>query len=204
MNGLKKVFCIPFCLLLILGFTLPEAYADDIRLGVPGYGGTGCPAGTASATLSPDRKSLSILFDEYVVAAGGSLPSRVGRKTCNIAIPVHIPQGFSLSIVDVDYRGYLFLPRGATARFNVEYFFAGIRGPRYSTSFRGFSDRNYLLDNTLGLATLVWSRCGDDVNLRVNSSMVVLNYNRATEAMATVDTADFKAGIIYRLAWKRC
>ncbi|MBS1133180.1 MAG: hypothetical protein H6R02_321, partial [Burkholderiaceae bacterium] len=49
----------------------PVFAADDISLGEPGYGGTGCPAGSVSVTLSPDAKSLSLLFDQYVVSVGG-------------------------------------------------------------------------------------------------------------------------------------
>ena len=52
------------------------AYADDISLGQPGYGGTGCPSGSVSATLSPDSKSLSLLFDSYLVQAGGTAANR--------------------------------------------------------------------------------------------------------------------------------
>ena len=36
-----------------------NALADDIRLGAPAYGGTGCPAGSASVSLSPDRDRKS-------------------------------------------------------------------------------------------------------------------------------------------------
>lgn len=53
------------------------------------------------------------------------------RKTCNIAVPVHVPQGYSVSIFQIDYRGFNSLPYGAYSRFNVEYFFAGTQGPGY-------------------------------------------------------------------------
>ena len=49
-----------------------SALADTIQLGQPAYGGTGCPAGTASVSLSPDNQAISILFDQYVVEAGGA------------------------------------------------------------------------------------------------------------------------------------
>src|SRR3982750_1792818 len=57
--------------LILVGGLPTFAHADDISLGQPGYGGTGCPGGSVSATLSPDAKSLSILFDQYQVEAGG-------------------------------------------------------------------------------------------------------------------------------------
>lgn len=182
----------------------PVNAQNDIQLGEPGYGGTGCPAGSASATLSPDKKSLSIIFDEYFVEAGSINRKRLARKNCSVAIPVHVPQGFSVSIIDVDYRGYVSLPRRAEARFSAEYFFAGIRGPKFNKTFRGETDQDYVLSNKLGVQALVWSQCGADVNLRVNSSMMVRVASTRDDALATVDSADFKAGIVYKLQWKRC
>lgn len=177
--------------------------ADDIELGYPSYGGKGCLPGTASVTLSPDAKELSILFDDYMVEAGGS-GRRVVRKSCNIAIPVTIPQGFSVSIIDIDYRGYVSLPRNATAKFSAEYFFAGIRGPRYTKTYRGYTDKDFLITNTLGVTAMVWSACGDSVNLRANTSMLVRTNRYKDEALAIVDSADVSAGIVYQLQWKKC
>lgn len=177
---------------------------SGISLGQPGYGGSGCPSGTASATLSPDSKSLSIIFDEYFVEAGGDTRKRMARKNCSIAIPVHVPQGFSVSIIDVDYRGYISLPRGARARFSAEYFFAGQRGPRFVKSFRGSFDDDYMISNSLGVNAIVYSKCGVDVNLRVSSSMMVRTNRKKQEVLATVDSADFSSGIVYQLQWKRC
>lgn len=182
----------------------PVQAQDDIQLGEPGYGGSGCPSGSASATLSPDKKSLSIIFDEYFAEAGSVNGKRLDRKNCSIAIPVHVPQGFSVSIVDVDYRGYVSLPRRASARFSAEYFFAGIRGPKFNKTFTGATDEDYVLRNKLGLQAVVWSKCGADVNLRVNSSMMVRVASTRDDALATVDSADFSSGIIYKLQWKRC
>ena len=177
-----------------------NAQADDISLGQPGYGGNGCPAGTASVTLSPDAKSLSILFDDYIVET--TRRRRTVRKSCNIAVPVHIPQGFSVAVMDIDYRGYNSLPRRAFSRFSVEYFFAGVRGPKFTKTFRGELDDDFTLGNTLTARSMVWSRCGADVNLRVNTSMLVKS--RGAEALSMVDSADISAGLVYHFKWKRC
>jgi hypothetical protein len=180
-----------------------SSYADDISLGYPGYGGTGCPQGSASVTLSPDQKSLSILFDSFVAEAG-STGVRLGRKNCNIAIPVHIPQGYSVSIIGVDYRGYVAVPRGGNARLNTEYFFAGQMGPRFQESFPGGYNDDYTISHSLEATGLVWSACGTSVNLRVNTAMTVQSNARLDATMATVDSADFNAGLIYHLQWRRC
>lgn len=179
------------------------AFADDISLGEPGYGGTGCPAGTVSVTLSPDAKSLSLLFDQYQVAVGGDSGKSFDRKSCNIAIPVRVPQGLSVSILKIDFRGFNHLPQSASSQFNVEYFFAGTRGPTFQRRFRGPLDEDYLINNELTVQAIVWSDCGADVNLRTNSSMRVQTVGNR-EAMASIDSEDVSAGIIYQLQWRSC
>ena len=199
---MKKLLSLLFVAAALTSATATVAQADDIQLGEPGYAGKGCPAGSASVTLSPDNKSLSILFDEYYVEAGGR--KKLQRKNCSIAIPVHVPQGFSVSLIDVDYRGYVSVPRGGRARFSASYFFAGQRGPSYNKTFRGGFDDDYLIQNKLGVFANVWSACGADVNLRVNTAMMLKTNRRGDDAIATVDSADVSAGMVYHLKWKRC
>ena len=177
--------------------------ADGIELGTPAYGGNGCPAGSASTVLSPDNKSLSIIFDEFLVEAGGANRT-VERKSCNVAIPVHIPQGFSVSVVSVDYRGYVSLPTQASARMTAEYFLAGSQGPHFDKMFLGKTDTDYKFTNQLDINAVVWSACGADTILRVNAAMLVKTNRYNDQATATVDSADFKTGILYQLQWKRC
>lgn len=179
------------------------ASADDIALGIPGYGGTGCPAGSVSTTLSPDQKSLSLLFDQYEVSAGGTTGRSFDRKSCNVAIPVSVPNGYSVAILAIDYRGFNRLPRRATSQFNVEYFFAGGRGPAFRKTFYGELDSDYTITNELVAESLVWSACGADVNLRTNTSMRIQTANNQ-EAQATVDSEDINAAIIYHLKFRQC
>lgn len=194
-------------LMMLLAVTVAStSFAqDDIQLGIPGYGGNGCPSGSASVTLSPDNKSLSIIFDEFITEAGPGVGKTLDRKSCNIAIPVHIPQGFSVSVIGVDYRGFVSLPsRRSFAQLKAEYFLAGSRGPIYRKRFRGSQDTDYLFSNDITAQAVVWSACGADVNLRVNASMLLKNGDRYDDALATVDSADVSSGIIYQLQWKRC
>ena len=198
-------------LVAVASFVLASLFAslafaqdpNDISLGEPGYGGNGCPAGSVSATLSPDAKALSMLFDQYIVEAGGETGKSFDRKSCNIAIPVHVPQGLSISIITIDYRGYNNLPTGARSEFNVEYFFAGTRGPTFRRTFNGVLDEDYTIRNELAAQAVVWSECGVDVNLRTNSSIRV-NTRANRQALATVDSEDVSAAIVYQLQWRPC
>jgi hypothetical protein len=176
----------------------------DVQLGIPSYGGNGCPAGTASANLSPDSKELSILFDQYVAEAGKQVGRSFDRKACNLSIPIKVPNGYSLSVYKVDYRGFNDLPRGASSTFSVEYFFAGRSGPRYSKSFYGQISSDYLLSNEIVASALVWSECGAEVNLRTNASMFVRTNTNGDQAMSTVDSMDVSSGLIYHVQLRRC
>ncbi len=183
--------------------TAAFAGLEEVELGEPAYGGTGCPSGSASAALSQDKKSLSIIFDQFVVEAGGHLRN-MERKNCNVAIPVHVPSGYSVSVISVDYRGYVSLPAQGQARLTAEYFLAGQVGPRFDKLFLGKTDTDYTFTNKLGLEAVVWSPCGADTILRVNASMLAKSNRFNEEALATVDSADFKTGMLYQFQWRTC
>ena len=188
---------------LCLLTSVAHAAGSKIELGQPAYGGTGCPAGSASVSLSPDATAVSFLFDQYVVEAGNG--KSFDRKNCNIAIPVRVPNGYSVSVFAIDYRGFIGLPSGAQAQLSVDYFLAGGgRGVRSTKTFRGPSTTDYLTSDTLGLEAVVWSGCGADTILRANTTMLVRTNSRGQQSMATVDSADINAGLIYHLAWRRC
>lgn len=186
--------------LLSSGFAL----ADTLQLGAPAYGGTGCPAGTASVNVAPDNSSISILFDQFQVEAGRTTGRRIDRKACNISIPVQVPQGYSVAIFSVDYRGFNAVPRGGQTRLDAEYFWAGARGPRLSRAFTGPLNDNYTVTDDLMAQTLVWAPCGASVNLRINSSMMAQANSSMDQTIGTVDSADISSAMIYHIQWRRC
>lgn len=199
-----KVFS--FVLVAVMMSSLAQAQlGPGIKLGEPAYGGPGCPEGTASVTLSPDQDAISILFDQFVVEAGGSTGKRTDRKSCNLSVPVQIPQGYSVAVIQTDYRGYNLLPgSGAYNRLTTEYFWAGIRGPRYQQEFRGPQNQDYTYTNGIIASSLVWSACGASIVMRVNSSIMTQTNNRNEESSMTVDSADISSGLLYHLQWRRC
>lgn len=180
------------------------AEAQQLRLGQPAYGGTGCPSGSASVTVSPDQSALSILFDSYITESGHATGRTVDRKSCNISIPVAVPSGYSVAVFQVDYRGYNLVPRGGMAKFDAEYFWAGARGPRISRTYTGPTNDNFSISDALVATTMVWSPCGADVILRTNTSLMSKSNSRGDQAMSMVDSADITSGLVYRLQYRRC
>lgn len=188
---------------LALAGVSESASAQSLQLGYPGYGGNGCPQGSASVSLSPDNQQLSILFDSYLVQTGGGGPT-VDRKTCNLSIPVTVPNGYSFSIIQADYRGFNSLPRGARSQLSVEYFFAGSRGVRTMKSFMGPLNDAYQSTDRLGAEAVVWSACGAQTIMRVNTSMTQFGSRWGEDALSTVDSADFSSGLVYHIQFRRC
>lgn len=161
---------------------------DDV-----GYGGSGCPDRSASVTVSPDGQELTILFDEFIADAA---KRKHRRKSCNLSIPIEVPQGFQISLYDADYRGYV-APL-TTARLRAEYFFAGQRGPIFSRTFKG--ETEYFVRDPLESVANIWSRCGDSLNMRVNAAMTARG-----KGMATVDSFDLAhRGLKYHIKYRSC
>lgn len=182
-----------------------SAQAQGLRLGQPSYGGTGCPAGTAMVDVSPAQDAISILFDQFVAEAGRTTGRSVDRKACSITIPVHVPSGYSVAVFQTDYRGFNLIPGGgANTRLETEYFWAGIRGPRFIKPFRGPENSDYTQSNGVIASALVWAPCGASVNLRVNSSIMAQSNRNMDQTMITVDSADISSGLIYQIQWRRC
>jgi hypothetical protein len=193
-----------FLNLIVVMFSFHFAQSSNLRLGQPIYGGTGCPAGSAAATLSPSEDAISILFDQYWVEAGGVTTKNLDRKSCNVAIPVYVPQGYSVAIFSIDYRGFVNLPSGSYAALDSEYFWAGIRGPIMRREGFGPLNTDYVLRDEVRTETLVWSPCGQSINLRVNTSLQVKTNSRFEQTLATVDSADITSGLVYHLQWRNC
>jgi hypothetical protein len=184
--------------LALIALTISGCLAStgDIALAEPGYGGSGCPVGSASVTLSRDQTAFRVAFTKYQVAAGGATSKLFERKSCNLAIPIVVPHGRSVSILAVAYRGLTRLPRGASSQFSVEYFFAGGRGPTFGRIFAGPLDKAYLVSTGAG----GWSSCGGAVTLRSNSSIKISTTSGAVSPRAEhVQTA-----AAYHLQWRSC
>jgi hypothetical protein len=198
---MKTPIALIFALVTLLASA--PAFADSLKLGKPAYAGPGCPKGSASVALSGDKKSLTVQFSKFIVEAGGSTGKTFDRKFCGLTIPVHVPQGISVSVLAVDFNGYNNLPAGAKSNFQVEYFFTGGTGPVIKRDFTGPKKGGYQVNTTLPVSSVVWSACGQDVNLRANSSIRVTTAQNK-RALSAIDTANVKAAIVYKLSWKAC
>lgn len=174
---------------------------DDVQIYGVIYGGNGCPGGTAHVLLTPDRTQLTILFDAY--SAEPQAPQTLDRRSCNIAVSLRVPPGFSVGLWNLDYRGYYSIPWRGAGELSAEYFFAGSVGPLLSHRFPSGNSGNFLVRHSVPFVS--WSRCGEDVLVRSNTGILARRPVFGTEtALVSVDSIDARGVIIFHLNWRRC
>ena len=177
---------------------------SEISINSISFAGTGCPAGTVAGNIAPDAKAFTLLFDSYVAEAGPGVSLSEGRKACQLNVDLHIPQGWSYTLFTLDTRGFLNLEPGTSAVQSNKYYFQGsLSGPTLSSQYIGPRVGDYTNRDNIGVAALVWSPCGLNRALNVQTSVRVAA-GGGRRAMATVDSIDGEFKLIYGVQWRRC
>lgn len=164
------------------------------------YAGSGCPQGSVTLFASErDSSALRVVFDDFVVMAGGGTGKTIERKNCTLAFPIPVPEGYSVAIGSTVIRGENDLPHNSSATMNVSSFFAGEAAVSHSKRFLGPQDKNFNL-TVAATDGVVWSKCGSDVTLRMNISVYIRNNNAREEAIAQIS----EIPKLFRLQWQKC
>jgi len=184
----------PLALLaVLLAFASPAAAIEPIAFGEIGYGGTGCPAGTATIVTNDARTSASLSLSSYSVGDAGRA---LDRKTCALAIPVIVPDGVAVAIRSVTLVGNADLPPDVEATLTLEAFAAGEAGDLTEQTLTGLRSGSWQRTVWVEWNKLVWTGCGEDTNLRVNTS---LRTRGNAQAKLSIDTLT-----LYRFHTKAC
>jgi hypothetical protein len=179
----------------------------QISLGQPAYGGTGCPAGSASVSLTEDAQTLSILFDSFVVQAPTIQGASFDRKSCNLRIPVRVGSGYQVALIAFDYNGFAAIPSGGRGNFEARYSYVGQARPAiFRKTFMGPQVNNYSLKNELISTTIDWSPCstGKDLMMTVDANILAMTNQRQDAAQLSIDSVDVQTGLLYKYQLRRC
>lgn len=176
-----------------------EVWVESIQAG-----GTGCPAGTYTQSISDDRQAFTLIFDEFFVELAGRRP--VQRKNCQIDLALHVPNGWQFSIASFDYRGYAYLEPGIDAVQTAYYYFQGQgNSPTFYTQIGDGSsefDDIYTISDTIGIESVVWSPCGATRNLQINTDLRVQRRNRRSQAYGYLSTDSIDGEFQTRHSWR--
>ena len=182
----------------------PAPKPSEVYIAGITYGGTGCPQGTVSAAFSQNRKTVTMIFDQFVAQTGQGLRPTDARKACQINVDLRYPTGWSYSVVKVDYRGYVGIPAGFTALQTATYYFSGQSGQYVSrSSFNGPMYDDYSVTDQIEISKITWSPCGSVERGNIKAA-VELRGDYSQAGLLTVDSVDNKVTQIYGIQWKKC
>jgi len=170
------------------------------------YGGSGCPQGSVGQSISDDRQTFTLIFDNYVASVGQGIAITESRKNCQLNIKMHFPQGWTFSLLSSDYRGYAQLDKGVNGLQKSTYYFAG-QTNQVSTqaNFPGPQSRDYLVHDVVGVSSLIWAPCGTSAALNINSQVRIdTSANPNGNGELTTDSQDGKVQQLLHFQWKRC
>jgi Domain of unknown function (DUF4360) len=172
-----------------------------VRIRNISWAGSGCPAGAVAVGLAPDFSASTLSFNSFVAEIGPGVSPSSSRRNCQILVDLDFPQGWSYSLADVDCRGSANLDPGVSGvQESVYSFQGGSHTGRLQTTLNGPRVGDYQIRDTLGLEALVWSPCGDQRALNINSSVRLENHSGNPNARGMMSAVEH----MYSLQWRRC
>ena len=163
----------------------------------PDFAGTGCKARTDVLTFQPNQQSFSLNLPPMEV---GTKTGQSRRVTCNLVMPVSVPQGYQVALMPLHFAGTV---EGSTLQVELrrEYFFAGSLGnPLTDTLSMQNANSVDVIDSFTDDSQ--WAKCGESVNLRANISLrVITGEGQAHLSLTSTDTAQ---PTVFSLIYRAC
>jgi hypothetical protein len=166
---------------------------------------SGCPAGSVAQNIAPDNQAFTLLFDSFVVEVGPGVAASEGSKDCRIDTTLKAPEGKSVAVVSLDYRGFVSLEAGVSAKLTVNFDSPedenknknsrnrdeDEEGPQLVTAlakrFVGPLSQDYHLATRIPAKEVNWSTCDGTGHLRIHVTLAV---HGAGQGLMTLDSLD--------------
>ncbi|MCC6736942.1 MAG: DUF4360 domain-containing protein [Bauldia sp.] len=157
--------------LVLLAFAVAAATSAHAQtFGEPTLGGTACRSGT-TATITGTALNPLVVIDGFVAETTAASP--MARATCTLAIPVDVPDGWSIAVVGAGYRLDASIAGGTTATVSVEAFLAGQQAPPLTRAIAGPLSGPFVGASVVSPADRQWSACGGAGIVRLNASVLL-------------------------------
>lgn len=198
--------------MLSLLFTLlitQSSFAGKVKLGDASSAGSGCSQpNNIRLTVSPDDKALSVLFDTMVVESGGLTSRRDESKTCSFKIPIEIEPGMSLSVAQVDYRGFVLGEKQNIFNHISSDFYLDNKPVRhFERKLQGPINDVFTLTEVIPIRERHKSNCSGKLTLSVATRISTKTNPQGDSSMIALDSLDSagrSGGIFYRLEQTPC
>ncbi|KAJ3318826.1 hypothetical protein HDV06_007007 [Boothiomyces sp. JEL0866] len=140
------------------------------------YGGSGCPQGSSSAYITPDRSAFHVEFAHLTAISGNGTHITDSRKNCQISVEFEYEAGWQFSLAGVGFTGSVNLQPDVTAVEKTSYYFQGESDTAdFQHVFNGPDHEDFNLVDIVPLNPPVWSGCTNDVGLEINTRVQILN-----------------------------
>ncbi|KAB5528836.1 hypothetical protein GE09DRAFT_1228591 [Coniochaeta sp. 2T2.1] len=195
--------------------TNPDGWADgpdpnQIQITSASFSGNGCPQGTVSTSISPDKTVITFGFDKFQTYIGPGFDPTQKTKNCQLHLNLKYPGGFQFSVVDSTYHGYAQLEAGVTGTFYSTYYFSQSAGDTTTTqtSIAGggiwAQGQVYTKADQVPTASYIYSPCGANGILNVNNRIALTSTNSTAIGELTDDDATVAFTQQIHLSWKTC
>ncbi|KAI0015087.1 hypothetical protein F4780DRAFT_787500 [Xylariomycetidae sp. FL0641] len=172
--------------------------------------GNGCPQGTVTEDISPDRTVVTFGFDAFQTYIGPGTKASDKTKNCQLHLNLKYPGGFQFAVVESTYHGYAQLDEGVTGTFYSMYYFSqdAAATTTTETSIEGgdtwIDGDVYTKQDQVPTASVIWSPCGAAGILNVNNRVALTSRNSSASGQISDDDATVAFTQQVHVAWQSC
>ena len=160
-----------------------SAMQPHIKLTNISYIGNGCPKGSVSVSMTPNKGAINSVFDDYFASFSGQ-PNQLVRR-CKLSMQLHLPKNKRARLRQVRFRGFVDLPLNAHARIERNYRFSN-NTKRVTNNWKG---KSFQVINRREPFNTQWTECGKTIKLEVDSMLELVSKAKA-KSLIGVDSFD--------------
>jgi hypothetical protein len=202
-------------LVFLLGWSLigwGQSAPDRLEIRGVTLSGSGCEDSSASATISPDFKDLSLLFDNYSVEIGNGSPNpklQTRQKNCRVDVEIAVPRGWQYAFKSVDYRGFVALPSSAYGFHRLATMSANSIVPTLrEVIHKGPINQDYAFHVESSPTRYAWSSCISGAHTMIFYSQLGVSFYPKladrSNAIISLDSKDFSMRQSVGMVWRKC
>lgn len=171
--------------------------------------GSGCPVGSVSSSVSPDKQSVTIYFSDYISEIGPGIDAVYRRRACQLTFNIKHSPGWRFGLVAFRYQGIIDLDEGIVARHRSQYYLQG--DPEefgFVTTMQGPERGTFSFSEQIAPTEVYWSDCDSNRAINIKTSLRLNATDQASpEASGYIGTDSLDAQLgsqEWRLVWESC
>jgi hypothetical protein len=201
-------------LLLLLSWSLiswGQSAPESAEIRNVTMSGNGCEESSASVTISPDYKDLSILFDNHSVEIGAGSNNKylTLQRNCRVDVDIFVPHGWQYAFKSIDYRGFASLPASAWGFHRLATMSANSIVPSLrEVMHKGPINNEYTFHIDTRPDRYVWSTCITGSHSMIFYSQLGVSFypkmSDRSNALISLDSKDFSMRQSIGMVWRKC